>query len=487
MRELSELLADSVDARARSVAGLTPDADDLNTIVRTVRRKRVVRRSLQTLAVIPIAGGLAVGGYLGLGALQSTQLDPAATPTVTSPAPAADPEPGALELGTLFSDEAGLPPHHRAPENLADHVGAGWTALIYKPVAAGDVSGVATEPTAHTILLATPESDLVRTADLDRALDVQLVHWDATSPKARVTWTGGSQVITVGWVDLLTGELEADGEQFENWAVFLGHSAAGAELWVEDPGAGETEATVWSIGPDGSRREIVSLSSQGAPRVDPSGRSLLTESSDPAGGFAVVDIESGELREVPFGTTGQTCAVVGWLDAVNVATLCHDPVSEEAAAALDRVDFVAQDAALYAVETVAGGEARLLHRFAEGQPVPEPWTGVRTENGVLAFVASTGFPQGCSAGVGTWDGVEPRTVLGAGEHGSNLFSIRPGGPSSVLVTSSQSCESSGVQSEVHSIDVTTGAAQLLTPWLESAPGDGVDYWHQSVVTAVVGR
>lgn len=484
VREISELLADSVDARARSVAGLTPAADDYATVVRTVRRRRVVRRSLQTLAVVPLVGGLAAGAYFGLDTLRTTEIGPAVTPTPTdfieSPPRVLAP----LEKGELVT-ELGLPPFYEEPELLSEHAEPGWSVLTYRPVAANDASGIDAEPTAHALFLADPDGALFRTAELPLDLEVKVVHWDASSELARATWTGSADhPFTIGWLDVFTGELTEDPEQFDGWAAFLGHSAAGAELWAEDPAEGETGVTVWSIAPDDSRREVANLASQGAPRVGPAGRSLLVEGSDPAAGFAVVDIDSGEVREVPFGMAGQSCAVVGWLDAVSVAALCHDPVSDEAAAAMDRVDFVAKNAGLYALETVADGEAMLVHAFTEGQPVPEQWTGVVTESGALAYVASSGFPHGCSAGVGTWDGIEPRTVLGPGEHGSNIFWVQPGGAQSVLVTASQSCEASGVQGEVHSVDVTTGAARLLTPWVEAAPDDGIDYWHQTVSSAV---
>lgn len=481
VRELSELLADSVDARARSVSGLTPDADDYSTIVRTVRRRRVVRHSLQTLAVVPLVGGLAAGAYFGLGALQSAPIDPAATPTVTTPAPPVQ----ELEKGELLS-EPGLPPFFEAPADLASHVGAGWAALTYRPVAASDSTGVAQEPAANAVLLVSPEGETFRTATFEPDLDVTLLFWDAASEKARVQWTGGSdRLLTVGWLDVYTGALTEDAEQFAQWANFLGYSDAGTELWVEDPAEGQSQVTVWSIGPDGSRRTVASLDAQGVPTIDPAGRALLTEGGDPASGFAVVDIDSGDVREVPFGMPGQTCVVVGWLDATSVAALCHDPVSDDAVAAMDRVDYVAQNAALYRVETVADGGTSQLHVFAEGEPVPEPWTGFSTGADSLAYVVSNGFPGGCSLGVAAWDGATVRSVLGAGEHGSNIFLLQPGGAGQVLVTGSQSCESSGVQGEVTLVDAVGGTASVLTPWVEAAPQDGVDYWHHTVSSAVV--
>src|SRR5690606_10277129 len=149
------------------------------TVVQTVRRRRVVRRTLQTLAVVPIVAGVAAGAYLGLGALQSPT--PPAQTDVVVPAP----EPGELERGDLVT-EPGLPPFHEAPANLRAYVGAGWDALTYRPLGADDGA-----PDAHTVLLASPDGALVRTADLPPELEVSFVHWDAASERARVTWTGG--------------------------------------------------------------------------------------------------------------------------------------------------------------------------------------------------------------------------------------------------------------------------------------------------------
>lgn len=466
-RELSELLADSVEARTRSVAGLAPAPDDMATVVQTVRRRRVVRRTLQTLAVVPIVAGVAAGAYLGLGALQSPPTPPAQTPDVVVPAP----EPGELKLGDLVT-EPGLPPFHEAPANLRAYVGAGWAALTYRPLGADDGA-----PVAHTVLLASPDGALVRTADLPPELEVSLVHWDAASERARVTWTGGSQrPVTTGWLDVFTGELDEDPEQFEAWAQFLGHDAAGAELWVEDPTEGRAP-TVWAIGPDGARREVAALVVEGTPRLDPSGRTLLVPGTHPSLELGLVDVDSGEVREVAYGMGDRMCGVVGWLDATSLALLCHDPVTEEEAAALDRVDMVAQRATLYALDIA--GTSTPLHTFAEGEPVPAVWSGARAVSGELVYVVMSGFPGGCSQGVALWDGQAPRAVLGAGEHGANTFLVREAGEH-VLVVSSGSCESDSVQAEVTVLDALTGSTRVLTPWVE---GD----WQQTVTSAAVAR
>lgn len=483
VRELSELLADSVDARARSVAGLTPAADDVAAVVRTVRRRRVVRHTLQSLAVVPIVAGLAAGAYVGIGALQSQPTPPAATPDVVAP-------PGELEKGNLRSDP-GIPPHHEAPADLRAHVGEGWTALTYRPVAGSDTDGIAAEPTEHALFLVAPDGAIFRTAWLQADLEISLVHWDAASERARVTWSGtGDRPLTLGWLDVFSGELTQDAEQFSQWARFVDVTSDGSEIWVEDPAYVDGEytggVTVWSVTPDGIHREVADIGALHAGAIDPSGARMLAAPQTDEG-FAVVDLGSGDVREVPFGMSGQSCAVVGWLDATDVAALCHDPVSDEAAAAMDRVDFVAQGAGLYRVEAAAGGGAELLHTFADGEPVPEAWTGTVTGDGSFAFIASSGFPGGCSLGVGAWDGSQPRAILGPGEHGANMFFLEPGGPGTVLVTASQSCESSGVQGEVTSVDVATGTARVLTPWLEAFPEDGIDYWHLTVTSAAAAR
>lgn len=483
VRELSELLADSVDARTRSVEGLTPDADDLQSVVRTVRRRRAVRHTLQSLAAVPIVAGLAAGAYLGIGALQSQPTPPAVTPDVVAPSPT-------LEKGELLS-EPGLPPHHEAPADLAAHVGAGWTALTYRPFAANQ-EGIDAEPTEHALFLVAPDGTIYRSAWLQANLEISLLHWDVESAHARVSWTGGSdRPITTGLLDVFTGELTEDGEQFSQWARYVGLASDGAEIWVEDPPHVEGEqvggVAVWSVSRDGARRTVAEIGDLYAGAIDPSGARMLAARPETDEGFAVLELGPGETREVQFGLEGQSCAVVGWLDATSVATLCHDPVSPEAAAAMDRIDFVAQDAGLYRVHAVAGDQPELLHTFADGDPVPEAWTGTSTGEGSFAFVTSSGFPGGCSLGVGAWDGSQLRTVLGPGEHGSNMFRLEPGGPGSVLVTSSQSCESSGVQGEVTLVDVVTGAARVLTPWLEASPADGIDYWHQTVTSAAVAH
>ncbi len=485
VRELSELLADSVDARARSVAGLTPDADDFATMVRTVRRRRVVRRSLQTLAVVPLVGGLAAGAYFGLGSLRAPDVDPAVTPTDSVVSPTPSPTTAELERGELVT-EPGLPPYYEAPADLLSHTGDGWVAMTYRPQSAALAAGE-TEPLSHVLVLAAPDGAMYRTAELPLDLDVQLLYWQAGAAQARVWWTDGESPLTVGVLDVLTGDLVADDVQFERWASFIGYSAVGAELWVEDPVASgdgpDGEVTVWSIAPDGSRRTVASLDSMGVPMIDPAGRQLLTEGVRSEDGFAVVDLDSGAVREVSFGMPDQTCVVVGWLDAVAVATLCHDPVSDEAVAAMDRVDYVAQHAGLYRVETVADGGTTPLRTFAAGDPVPEAWTGLTAAAGTLAYVVSNGFPGGCSLGVALWDGTTPRLALDGGEHSANVFMLRPGGAGTVLVTGSESCESGGVQWEITSIDTATGATSLLTPWLEADPGAGIDYWYRTVTSA----
>ena len=499
VRELSEVLADSVDARARSVAGLTPHADDFATVVKTVRRRRVVRHTLQTLAAVPIVGGLAAGAYLGLGALQSPDpVGPATTPDSVTSAPTAAPtaEPTVvpspateLDKGALVSTP-GLPPYFEAPSDLASHLGPGWVALTYRSVAASNEGGIDEEPTEHALFLAAPDGSLFRTADLQPELEIRVVHWDAAGTRARVSWPATTdRLLTVGWLDVVTGNLTEDAEQFDNWATFIGHADDGAELWVEDAayydGGSPLEPTVWAITPDGSRRTVAELGEAPVARIDPAGTQLLTAGLRPVLGFGIVHIASGQSREVPFGLDGRDCAVVGWLDSEGIAVLCHDPVSDEAAAALDRVDFVAQDAALYRFPA-AGGAATVIHTFADGEPVPEMWSGLTAADGRLAYVVSSGFPEGCSQGVAVWDGESPRTVLDSGDHGANMFVLASGAPGSVLIASSQSCESAGAQSEVTMLDAATGQAHVLTPWLDTFPEDGIDYWHSSVSSAAAG-
>jgi len=491
VRELSELLADSVDARARSVAGLTPDADDYATMVRTVRRRRVVRRSLQTLAVVPLVGGLAAGAYFGLGSLRAPDTEPAVTPTdyVTHPPRTLAP----LVKGDLVS-EVGLPPFYEAPANLWAHVDSGWVAMTYRPEYVG-ADGESSGTLSNALFVADPDGELFRVAELPLPLEIQVLSWEVGQQRVRVMWPtpidDAARPLVTGWVDVRTGELTEDAQQFERWASYVGRDADGAEIWVEDPAyeedvvaGGSGGATVWSIGPDGARRVVTDIGDRGVPLLDPSGTQLLAPGAEPARELVVVDLGSGDARDVPLGVSDQVCAVVGWLDAGGVAALCHDPVSDDAEAALDRVDYVAQNAGLYRVEAVADGGTTLLHAFAEGEPVPLPWTGVNAGDGAVLYVVGDGFPEGCTRGFGAWDGVAVRTVQGAHPDGANVHWSRPGvvgGPA--LAVSSASCEAGDAQATVATIDPATGAARILTPMLEPNGPAGIDRWRASVTSA----
>src|SRR6478735_5770354 len=108
MRDLSDVMNDEVETRERWIAELSPSPAALAGAVRTVRRRRAVRHTVQALGVSAVAVAVAGASWLGLRTDEPVPAhtpSPTVTPTVT---PTTTPTPTAAPV--VLDEVAGLPP-----------------------------------------------------------------------------------------------------------------------------------------------------------------------------------------------------------------------------------------------------------------------------------------------------------------------------------------------------------------------------------------
>lgn len=402
MSDLEELLGRAWRAREdaeRAAAGVGVP-DPLPGLARRVHGRRVRRHVLQAVVAVPVAAGLALGGWAIAGrpptpAPVVTQT-PAPTPSSSAPSPTPAPTPTATPTQAApvpLPREPGLPDRLAAPADLLDRVGPGWVLEVYT---AGRASGGAA-PAATVVLLASPDGSLYEQRRLSLAadgpsgswLDTMLVDWDAASDTALVS----QEVVTpdpadpdnasVGpsslrSLDLRTGALSpVPGGEGLDAASYVGRVADG-RLWVGPWGAGSSLTVLRG---DGTRTDV-DLSSAGAyiqTLVDPDGTRVL------AGG-TLVDLRSGDLSPVPGLGPDEECAAIAWWTTSSLLASCEAPASADRV-----VPWLERSPRL--VEVALDGsvtELRAATAADQAFPLPPGWAGagVRLEDRRVVALAA---------------------------------------------------------------------------------------------------
>jgi len=325
--DLSELLESALHAGTRELGDATPGEGAVPHWVRVVRRRRVVRHTVQAVIAVPVAA--AVGVALWFGAGEALREGPVATPTPapTVPPPTSDPTQGTTPSPTPDSTTEtspapeeivvpGLPPHFVAPDGVLSLASPGWVLSVYQ---VGDPEREWTVDVPRTLFLTSPDGDHFRLADVSVEW-IEVHHWRAGDARARVTYgtyeDGYPAGHTTGWLDLLTGELTADERSLE-WADFLGFAPDGDEVWYFRGGS-----VVYLVAPDGSRRDIDAADAGQTAVLSPAGTHVAVEGEDDGVELVLVDLGAQESRVVPFGVAGRSCSFTGWLDDVSLLVQC---------------------------------------------------------------------------------------------------------------------------------------------------------------------
>jgi hypothetical protein len=317
--ELSSLLI-------RAAEDLSPtdglDAGGLSRVVRSVRRRRVRRHTIESVA------GVAAAGVLGTAVWAGVRLAPEphpATPPVSvtpspgvsstpTPAPTPSPTPSATSPATPSYPPVPATFGQLSSEPVTDAIlasaGEGWTLATYAPIYTldADVDGAEHDPTTQVLYLVSPQGSRFKVLDLswnENSSVSQIVHWKAGERRALVTDLNG----TYKWLDLRTGRL-TDAARPSDDARWLGVVSTGSTIWQASAG------TVFSVAPDGTVTTFQDMSQQGLGDVMSPGRTLADLGIP-------LDLQSGTKRFYyePQGTQGG-CTFAGWLSESKLVLGC---------------------------------------------------------------------------------------------------------------------------------------------------------------------
>ena len=398
-RDLRDVMAENLGVREKSIEGLEPSSGALARTVRTVRRRRTVRHSVQAVGIVAAAGVLAAGSWLGLHGVQEPV--PAVTPTPIVSTPAPSPTATPTPTPTAPPDEIlGLPPTRPMPPGMLESTTSGWALAVYRS-SPGPV-GEPVPPSAHAVVLASPDGELYHVVDLQTDLTVELVRWDpgATTAIVRVDSPMGveSDVSPRSILDLTTGAIVRDDRGFSNATYYQGTTATGAELWGQSASTDAYVSELYVLEGDGAP---VLLGYMGSSLVlDPTRRWVVTPDLAHDGTtFALIDVVEGGRTVHEFGLPGTRCDLVGWLDAGAVLAYCADARS-------DLPTIAATNPAWYRVDVDA--ESSTVTPLGPADPSevrPWSWSGARGASGVVAFFGTTeigGEWTGCSDHLYTW-------------------------------------------------------------------------------------
>ncbi|GIG20690.1 hypothetical protein Cch01nite_14140 [Cellulomonas chitinilytica] len=478
-RDLIDLMHANVEARERSIAGIQPADGTLAVTARRVRRKRAVRRTLQSGGVAALA--VVLGGASWFGLRGHEEPAPALTPT-SSPTPSATPSPtpSATAAPVVLDEIPGLPPTQALPPGLLERTTPGWVLTIHRPEVPWDGRGLQPGPVRHTVVLVSPTGDRYRVVDLPLDRSVTVLHWDAGSTTAVVTIFGtgglaeGSEARAE--LDLTTGTLTptpVDLGEYAGGPHYVGLAADGAELWSTATSTDAYTADVYRRTDDGTLELVGGMGMLAV--LDAEGKWLATDDGLD-GGFAILDVVHGGRTELDFGVPGRSCDVVGWAEARSLLALCADADPEG-------MDYPPRrNATLYRVD-VSGASTRTteLQRFPDDEPYPAMWRGSSLGDGRVAFEMVSRGGDACLAGTSLWDGAR---VVPLQDGGDTMFSTAAVG-GVVFVAAQPSCQEAG-RTDLTAYDLASGSSVVLAP--EPAPTVDVPEWAIGLETwAVAGE
>jgi hypothetical protein len=494
--DLEELLGRAWRARedAERAAAGTGLPDPLPGLAQRVRGRRVRRHVLQGVAAVPVAAGLALGGWALTGRVPApapvvTQTStPAPTPSSSAPTPSPTSTPTQAAPVPLPS-EPGLPDRLAAPADLLDRVGPGWVLEVYTTARPDDGSA----PAATVVLLAAPDGSLYELRRLSLATDgpagswlnSMLVDWDAASGTALI----GQDVVTpdpgdpynatsgptsIVSLDLRTGALSpVPGSEGLDVASYVGPVADG-RLWT---GGQDDPSRLTVLHTDGTRSDI------GVPTKDWILRSLVSPDGTRvlADGY-LVELRTGSSSPVPGLGRTDDCSPLAWWTASTLLASCEDP------APADRVvPWLERHPRL--VEVALDGTMTVLRAATAADPafpLPKGWASAGTRLGDKRVVALGAAPESdgpiACDGQGTMleiagDGATLTPVPTADARGLSSVGAEVSGRYLAYSSSpSGGCSDWAIAGTTTLVDLEAGTAQLAVPLPPDQRPDGGQLW-----------
>ena len=509
MRDLSDVLHDARDARAEALAGLTPGDATVAALRGRVRRRRVVRHTLEAAVVVPVVAGLAVGGWL-VGA-QPDRRDPAVppSPTVTTPAPTPEPTPESAPTSTAdplpeLVLEPGLPSYYPLTPQVLAASSPGWVLATYAPQRTTSrqrttAAGVSA-PADQLLYLVSPDGerhlatrlpiDAVDDSDQRSWTEWRVAAWEAGAPTAvmvrhavaagpdSTTWTPAEVVE----MEVLTGAVVREVVPPVDGATWVDRSPAGVTAWehVVDGAASLT----FDGAPGASGPVTVPLGDSASSEVGwgPDGRLALV-------GDDVVDVATGAVVGGVEGGAPDWCRALTWWTADEVLAVCHDTDPFE-------TTVLGSGARLVAFPAAGDGAPRVLRELSEGDAYPAYQGAVYLRDGAALVPGVAMDPAFDVSIVGACPddvylvppaGPEPLAVpTPDGASDANLFGVEVVAPGTVLVEARSGCSGDQTPAWLVGVDLATGTTvELLGRPGEEVPGEG---WLVAGLTSwVVGR
>lgn len=463
-RDISELLADAVEERARALADLrpTPAAFALTRV--RIRRRRIVRHSVQAGAGLAACGVVAAGAWFGI------HLDRAPAPPSQTPSTSVPPSPGPSGPTTSAPPTAtgptatpvvtpGLPSALPAPADLLATTGPGWLLTIYRSAPA-DSTGA--DGVVHAVVAVAPDGTRYRLADLPADQNVELLDWQPGEQRARVSYgPWGVDGGFTGWLDLRTGALTQDEPDVPTDRWFEARLADGSDLWSTNISSGPVE--LWAVPGGGQARLVGQLAGHWSkPRVSPSETRVATL-ADTADQVIVLDLATGARSTVELPVPDGDCALLGWLDDEALLVSCVDHSGPD--------PIVQRHPRLVRVEVGTGATTEVA-QLGAGQPFAlSGAVGVTVRPGTVAFPALTLDPQVpmadvCPDSVWEWSADGLRQV--ATPDGSDTFLLASSG-GSLYVAGSAGCTDRVGPPQVQRV-ADDGSSTVLAPAPEPLVG-----------------
>ena len=295
MNELGELLGEAAEELSP-----TETLDDLGfaRMVRSVRRRRVQRHTMESVVGVAAAGVVGTAAWAGLKYTAPAPADTPAPSVSATPTPTSTESPAVLPVPPTFGQVTAAP---ATAATIAD-ARAGWVLALEQPayLVAGSQDYSFSQ---KRLLLVSPTADRYVVLDLPSgATDevTSVLHWTAGEGRALVRIMSGEY----RWIDLTTGGLSAvDG--VPALAQFVGVASTGNLIW-------QTELELVAVTPDGVATTLAYTLPQAEGRLSPDRNFVY------AGGV-IVDLRTGGKQ---FFSTPQVCSAGGWLSDTVVVVAC---------------------------------------------------------------------------------------------------------------------------------------------------------------------
>lgn len=473
-RDIADLLADAVDDRARALSGLLPTPAAFALTRARIRRRRIVRHSVETGVGIAASGAVVAGAWLGAHAdrapappahTPSTSVSPTPTPTpMTGPTTSAGPT-------VIPAAAPGLPTTLPAPDGLLATTGPGWVLAAYRSAPA-DPASFAT--VVHAVIAIAPDGTRYRLVDLPADQSVELLDWHAGDTRARVSYgPWGVDGGFTGWLDLRTGALTRDDPALPAGHVYEARLDDGTTLWTANLDPGPVQ--LWAVPERGSAHLVGQLGDHWTkPRVSPS-QTRVAALAPTADSVVLLDLATGARGTVDLAVPGGECALLGWLDDRSVLVSCFDHTGPD--------PIVQRNPRLVQVDVDTSARTTLT-TLGVGQPFAlNGVVGVTVRPGTIAFPAYTldaVIPMGdvCPNSVWEWSGSGLRQV--PVPQGSDTFQLAASGGDLDLAASA------GCAARITPPSLTRLAPDLSPTVLAPAP-DPLGVATQTTVSWLVAR